>query len=108
MGAVREHETLFGGTWEPAIEVTPDGVNLPWTTLDPDGAGTTYDVVFLGDPSALLSGGTQTDDRISTPAVFSDFDGYDFTGKVVLVARGTTSTSLPSMKLQPPPAPPLC
>lgn len=87
VGAVREHETLFGGTWEPAIEVTPDGVNLPWTTLDPDGAGTTYDVVFLGDPSALLSGGTQTDDRIYAGSL-SDFDGYDFTGKVVLVARG--------------------
>ena len=43
--------------------------------------------MFLGDPSALLSGGTQTDDRIYAGSL-SDFDGYDFTGKVVLVARG--------------------
>lgn len=88
VGAVREHETLFGGSYEPTIELMPYGVNAAWTTLDDESDGaTTYDVVFLGDPSALLSGGQQTDQRIYAASI-EDFAGYDFTGKIVLVARG--------------------
>ncbi len=55
--------------------------------IDPDYAPTTYELVFLGDPSELFEGRTQTDMTIYA-ADPSDFDGYDFTGKVVLVARG--------------------
>lgn len=64
------------------------GVNEPWATLDPDGNGTTYEAVFLGDPSGLLTGGEQTDLTIYGDE--GDFDGYDFTGKIVFVARGNS------------------
>ncbi len=56
--------------------------------IDPEFAPTNYELVFLGDPTNLFSGAVQTDERIYAGAP-SDFDGYDFTGKVVLVARGT-------------------
>ena len=56
--------------------------------IDPEYAASNYELVFLGDPSELFSGRSQTDMTIyaGSPA---DFNGYDFTGKIVLVARGT-------------------
>lgn len=62
------------------------GVNEPWKVLDPDGNGTTYEAVFLGDPSELLSGGNQTDKTIYGDK--DDFGDYDFSGKIIFVARG--------------------
>ena len=56
--------------------------------IDPNFAPTVYDLVFLGDPTALLTGGEQTDERIYAGSA-DDFKDYDFTGKIVLVARGT-------------------
>ncbi len=44
-------------------------------------------MVFLGDPSNLFAGKTQTDERIYAASA-QDFAGFDFTGKVVLTARG--------------------
>lgn len=87
VGEVKQYEAKLGGAFEPTFEETPDGRNDPWTTLDPHGEGASYDVVFLGDPSNLFAGQTQTDERIYAGNA-SDFDGYDFTGKVVLIARG--------------------
>ncbi len=93
VGFIAEYESLFasaaGDTFEPAIEVTPDGVEREWKSLDEKGEGTTYEVVFLGDPSNLFAGKTQTDERIYAGSV-EDFAGFDFTGKVVLSARGNT------------------
>ena len=56
--------------------------------LDPNYAATKYELVFLGDPSELFAGRAQTDATIYAGSP-SDFAGYDFTGKIVLVARGT-------------------
>ncbi len=69
------------------IEGLEDGVDAQWRTLDPKGKGTDYDVVFLGDPSNLLAGKEQTDNRIYGGSL-DDFAGFDFTGKIVLIARG--------------------
>lgn len=87
VGAVREHETLFAGTFEPNVEDTPNALNRLWTALDRGGKGTSYDVVFLGDPSGIMSGAEQADQRVYA-ATKDDFAGVDFTGKVVLIARG--------------------
>ncbi|MBR3703869.1 MAG: S8 family serine peptidase [Oscillospiraceae bacterium] len=62
-----------------------------WVSLDeidPEYAASEYELVFLGDPTELFTGLTQTDETIYAGAP-SDFDGFDFTGKIVLVARGT-------------------
>ena len=91
VGFVSEYESLFtsaaGDTFEPAIGLMPNGMQRAWKSLDEEGEGTTYDVVFLGDPSNLFAGQPQTDERIYA-ATAEDFDGFDFTGKVVLTARG--------------------
>lgn len=63
------------------------GLNEAWTTLDPECVGIDYEIVFLGDPSNLINGKTQTDTRIYGGDI-SDFDDYDFSGKIVLIARG--------------------
>ena len=93
VGFIADNESLFasasGDTFEPTIEVTPDGVQREWKSLDEKGEGTAYEVVFLGDPSNLFAGKTQTDERIYAGSV-QDFAGFDFTGKVVLSARGNT------------------
>ncbi len=62
------------------------GLNEPWKVLDPDGNGTTYEAVFLGDPTELLNGGTQTDESIYGSA--ENFENYDYTNKIVFVSRG--------------------
>lgn len=91
VGFVSEYESLFtsaaGDTFEPAIGLMPNGMQRAWKSLDEEGEGTTYDVVFLGDPSNLFAGQPQTDERIYA-ATAEDFEGFDFTGKVVLTARG--------------------
>ena len=91
VGFVSEYESLFisasGDAFEPAVEKTPNGVQREWKSLDEAGEGTTYEVVFLGDPSNLFAGKTQTDERIYAASA-QDFAGFDFTGKVVLTARG--------------------
>ena len=84
VGLVTDLKTSFGAT-ELRMEGVQGGVNEPWISLDPLSKGVTMDCVFIGDPSALLSGGEQTDLTIYGGNV-SDF--VDVTGKVVLVARG--------------------
>lgn len=69
------------------IEALDGGVKAEWRTLDPKGKGTSLDVVFLGDPSNLFAGKEQTDNRIYGGSP-DDFAGYDFTGKIVMIARG--------------------
>ncbi len=56
-------------------------------TIDPEYAPSNYELVFLGDPSNLFNGLEQTDMTIYAGSE-ADFADYDFTGKVVLVARG--------------------
>lgn len=73
---------------------TPEGYRN-WTTLDTtaDGSGTDYDYVFIGDPSALLDPdftGENAGNYLGNP---EDFEGYDLTGKIALVARGTLAFS---------------
>ena len=84
VGLVTDLKTTFGGT-ELRMEGVDGGFNEPWISLDPQSKGVTFEAVFLGDPSALLSGGEQTDMTVYGGNV-SDF--VDVTGKVVLVARG--------------------
>ena len=84
VGLVTDLKTSFGNT-ELRMEGVQGGVNEPWISLDPLSKGVTFECVFVGDPSALLSGGEQTDLTIYGGNA-SDF--VDVTGKVVLVARG--------------------
>ena len=84
VGLVTDLKTSFDAT-EFRMEGVSGGVNEPWISLDPLSKGVTFEAVFLGDPSALLSGGEQTDLTVYGGEV-SDF--VDVTGKVVLVARG--------------------
>ena len=84
VGLVTDLKTTFGNT-ELRMEGVQGGVNEPWISLDPLSKGVTMECVFIGDPSALLSGGEQTDLTVYGGNA-SDF--VDVTGKVVLVARG--------------------
>lgn len=92
VGSVSLSKTLFAsaggaGAVELGLETVGDGVDEPWESLDPNGAGTVYEAVFLGDPSQLFAGGEQEDLTIYGGEM-ADFAGYDFTGKIVLIARG--------------------
>ena len=87
VGGIRNCDTYFGDGLRVTLEDTPDGINKVWNSLDTQDDGTTYEVVFLGDPANLFAGKTQTDERIYAGSA-RDFDGVDYTGKVVLVARG--------------------
>ncbi len=84
VGLVTDLKTSFSGR-EFRMEGVQGGFNQPWISLDPMSQGVTFEAVFIGDPSALLSGGEQTDLTIYGGNA-SDF--ADVTGKVVLVARG--------------------
>ena len=84
VGLVTDLKTTFGGK-EFRMEGVQGGVNEPWVSLDPKSEGVSFEAVFIGDPSALLTGGEQTDLTIYGGNA-SDF--VDVTGKVVLVARG--------------------
>jgi len=84
VGLVTDLKTSFGTT-EFRMEGVSGGFNEPWISLDPLSKGVTLECVFLGDPSALLTGGEQTDLTIYGG---STEDFVDVTGKVVLVARG--------------------
>ena len=84
VGLVTDLKTTFGGT-ELRMEGVDGGFNEPWISLDPQSKGVTFEAVFIGDPSALLSGGEQTDMTVYGGNV-SDY--VDVTGKIVLVARG--------------------
>ena len=84
VGLVTDLKTSFGDT-ELRMEGVSGGVNEPWISLDPLSKGVTFECVFLGDPSELLTGGEQTDLTIYGG---STADYVDVTGKVVLVARG--------------------
>lgn len=59
-----------------------------WITLDTTGEGVDYPIVFLGDPSALLSGSHSGSDPANYYGSEADFKDLDLTGKIVLVARG--------------------
>ena len=84
VGLVTDLKTVFGTT-EFRMEGVAGGVNQPWISLDPLSKGVTFECVFLGNPSELLTGGEQTDLSIYG----GDIQDYvDVTGKVVLVARG--------------------
>ena len=87
VGMVTGCKTLFhseAGEVIPTIQEVGDGVNNLWTSLDPNGSSTTYEVVFLGDPTGLMTDTEQTDETIYG----ASFEGLDLTGKIVLVARG--------------------
>ena len=84
VGLVTDLKTSFGGR-EFRMEGVQGGINEPWISLDPQSEGVTFEAVFIGDPSALLTGGEQTDMTIYGGNA-SDF--VDVAGKVVLVARG--------------------
>ena len=84
VGLITDLKTSFGTT-ELRMEGVSGGFNEPWISLDPLSRGVNFECVFLGDPSALLSGGEQTDMTVYGGNV-SDY--VDVTGKVVLVARG--------------------
>ena len=84
VGLVTDLKTSFGDV-EFRMEGVSGGFNKPWISLDPLSKGVTFECVFLGDPSGLLSGGEQTDLSIYGGEA-ADF--VDVTGKVVLVARG--------------------
>ena len=84
VGLVTDLKTSFG-TEEFRMEGVSGGVNEPWISLDPLSKGVTFECVFLGDPSQLLTGGEQTDLAVYGGSVE---DYVDVTGKVVLVARG--------------------
>ncbi len=88
--------SFFGGngdkiTVSPYSAVLDENYTLSgWgslDTIDPEYTPSNYELVFLGDPSNLFNGLEQTDMTIYAGNE-SDFAGYDFTGKVVLVARG--------------------
>lgn len=92
VGSVVDITTVFSGKGETVnvvftSEAVSSGSNAPWSSLDPEVEGADYETVFLGDPSALLRGEAQEDTSIYAGSA-GDFSGYDFTGKVVLVARG--------------------
>lgn len=90
VGSVNEYTTVFSKKNKELpvkMEEIADGVNKAWKTLDAAGRGTEYEVVFLGDPSNLFAGKEQTDKRIYAGSA-ADFEGCDYTGKVVFVARG--------------------
>lgn len=95
IGFIDDIKTLFSGVSgevELVFEDATGGSNAAWHSLDPEYAGTEYEAVFLGDPSALFAGEQQLDSRIYAGST-ADFEGYDFSGKVVLVSRGTYSFS---------------
>lgn len=91
-------QVTFNGANGEKITVSPYSAVLDenytlsgWGSLDeidPEYAASNYELVFLGDPTNLFSGLEQTDTTIYAGSV-SDFAGYDFNGKIVLVARGT-------------------
>ena len=75
----------------PIISDNPTVNLVHWRdldTVDADRSGTKYEIVFLGDPTGLFTTGVQTDSTIYGGSI-DDFSGYDFTGKIVLIARGT-------------------
>ncbi len=84
VGLVTDLKTSFGPR-EFRMEGVDGGINEPWISLDPLSKGVTFEAVFIGDPTNLLSGGEQTD---LTVYGGSAEDYADVTGKVVLVARG--------------------
>lgn len=59
----------------------------PWNSLDKIGKGSTYDVVFMGDPTNLFAGEEQTDTTIYGGSA-ENYDKTDYEGKIVLIARG--------------------
>lgn len=69
------------------LEEVSGGVNKSWESLDPNGEGTEYEVVFLGNPTNLMNGKTQTLSNIYGGST-DDFKDYDYTGKIVMIARG--------------------
>lgn len=72
---------------ELSLETVAEGLGSEWKELDATGAGTEYDIVFLGNPSDLFAGNEQIDETIYA-GYAEDFEGYDYTGKIVVVARG--------------------
>lgn len=87
VGMVLSHRTYFGTDLEASLMETPNAAGTVWNDLDEKGEGTTYEVVFLGDPSRLFAGDSQTDERIYG-GLESDFASCDYSGKVVMIARG--------------------
>ena len=84
VGFITDLKTSFGDA-EFRMEGVSGGFNEPWISLDPLSQGVSFDCVFLGDPTNLLSGQEQTDLTVYGGSVE---DYVDVTGKVVLVARG--------------------
>ncbi len=88
VGLVSDRQYWFtgaNGDLTVNMDVVGSGMDADWVTLDPLSKGTTLEAVFIGDPSALLTGEEQTDLSIYGGSV-EDF--VDVEGKIVLVARG--------------------
>ncbi len=88
VGLVTDRRYWFTGTdgdLDTTIDNASSGYNADWITLDPLSQGTTFEAVFLGDPTGLLTGGEQTDLSIYGGSLE---DYGDVEGKIVLVARG--------------------
>lgn len=92
VGAVTTVKTVFGSKVEVAANASSNGVNDSWSSLDRDESdnGSTYQVAFLGDPSKLFAGQSQTDESIYGGKITQDL-----TGKVALIARGAVTESFP-------------
>ncbi len=88
IGLVTDRKYWFSGAngdLTASIDDASSGFNADWTTLDALSKGTSYEAVFIGDPTALLTDGEQTDLSIYGGSVE---DYGDVSGKIVLVARG--------------------
>ena len=89
-GSTVMQQTVATGADGARITVSAEdmgGTPAPWSSLDPDGLGTEYDFVFLGDPTELLNGRTQADGTVYAGDP-EDFAGVDFKNKIAVVARG--------------------
>ncbi len=84
---MRVTATGSNGTEVSLVPMEFGGNPKPWEEMDPDGMGTEYPYVFLGDPTNLFAGEEQTDLTVYAGSA-DDFSGLDCNGKIVVIARG--------------------
>lgn len=87
--AMRTVAVGSNGTEVPLAPMEFGGNPKPWEEMDPDGVGSEYPYVFIGDPANLFAGQEQTDLTIYAGSA-EDFSGVDCSGKIAVVARGNT------------------
>lgn len=108
VGGVSQSKTTFagkGGSVDLAVYSTTSEDNPDWSTMDEDaGAGTEYDVVFLGDPTSgfaagqlqlnadkTIFGGYAVEEDESGEEILNPIGSGALTGKIVMIARGASS-----------------